>query len=67
MWCTEKSIANKIKENEPAELEKLVEKFYAEVETKYRHAMRARVIFFPTFVYSDIWRASVPQIPSNLR
>jgi len=33
-WCKEKSIVNKIGENEPEQLNKLLETFYAEVKNK---------------------------------
>ena len=33
-WCQEKNIANKMEEHEPAELNKLLEQFYAEVKNK---------------------------------
>ena len=35
MWCEGKSIALEIKEQEPAELNRLLEKLYAEVRNKY--------------------------------
>ena len=33
-WCKQKNITNKIEENEPEKLNKLLETFYAEVENK---------------------------------
>ena len=34
MWCKQKNIVNKIEENEPEKLNKLLETFYAEVKNK---------------------------------
>jgi len=34
MWRKEKNIVNRIKENEPEKLNKLLEAFYAEVKNK---------------------------------
>ena len=34
-WCKGKSIALEIEEHKPAELNRLLEKFYAEVKNKY--------------------------------
>ena len=33
-WCEQKNIVNKIEENEPEKLKKLLETFYAEVKNK---------------------------------
>ena len=33
-WCKQKNIVNKIEENEPEKLNKLLETFYAEVKNK---------------------------------
>ena len=41
-WCKQKNIVNKIEENEPEKLNKLLETFNAEVKKQKRRRLRAR-------------------------